>query len=110
MQRNFKESQISRELIKYTLSGNRIFTISSYDSIWCLEHGKLKEIIERSRCLLRQREENEVHVILHWSETSKYREEWLRKKWIKINEELVRMQKITIYTKICISEANENIY
>jgi hypothetical protein len=77
--------------------------------MWYLEHGKLKEVVERSRCLLCQREENEVHVRLHWSETSKSREELLRKKWIKTNEEL-GYRKIKIYTKMGNSEAYENIY
>jgi hypothetical protein len=45
-----------------------------------LEHGKLKEVVEKNSCLLCQREENEVHAILHWSETSKGKEELLKKK------------------------------
>jgi hypothetical protein len=65
-----------------------------------LEYGKLEEVVERSSYLLCQREENEVHirVISNWRETSKWREELLRRMWIEINEE-IRYRKITISAK-----------
>jgi hypothetical protein len=76
--------------------------------IWKLRG--MRKGFEKGRCPLCSKDEDAVHTLLKYSETKKWREQFLSRKWLKLNEWIVYKKIISCTNSIELRNIGSYLY